>query len=357
MNILEGKIRRRSLLTAGVAAGLMWLGRPLLGRPARAQQAAPAIIASPVSQAPTDPYDPLWARTNPALVALEPQNLVLPRLEEAGAKRIDVRALYDDERLAFLLEWKDAHKDTELGTVMQYRDAVAIQFPENPADGPRSHMMGQRGRGVTIYHWKSDWQFAQLHDVDEAYPNMYADWYQYSGVEAGVIPEASDYMTRGRKEYLTAAAAGNALADPQAQQTLGPIQKMRAEGFGTIEPADPQDARGAGVWNGGDWRIVISIPRQQPKFTLAEGMEIPFGFAVWDGSRNERNGQKAFSQWKTTLLGTELPGAVPFTPPGRREKGGGILAPVLGGVGGAVALVLAVLIGLRLRRPKSEERE
>ena len=72
--------------------------------------------------------------------------------------------------------------------------------------------MGQQGDGVTNYHWKRDWQFGQLNDLDEAYPNVYGDWYQYSGWEAGEILEATVYLTWGDANYLR--AAGNAIANP-----------------------------------------------------------------------------------------------------------------------------------------------
>jgi hypothetical protein len=272
--------------------------------------------------------------------------MALPRLQEAGAREIDVRALYDADRLAVLLEWKDAHRDADLGTVMQYRDAVAVQFPEDSAGEVPLFTMGMTGNGVVIYHWKSDWQFSRLHDVDEAYPNMYADWYPFSGVPAGEIPEATDYVTRGQKEYLTAVAAGNSLADPGIQERIGPIQKMRAEGFGTIEPHKTQDARGRGEWRDGVWRIAFSLPRRQERFTFGEGIPYKVSFAVWDGARNERNGQKAVAVWQTLGLG-----AIPDLKPDGGTANEAL--PVVGGVAGALAAVLtglAALIGFRRRR-------
>ena len=212
--------------------------------------------------------------------------------------------------------------------------------------------MGQKDNGVTIYHWKSDWQFGQLHDVDEAYPNMYGDWYPFSGVPAGEIPEATDYLTAGQREYLTAAAVGNALADPQAQEKLGPVHKMRAEGFGTIEPDGTQDAKGLGVWRDGVWRIAVSVPRKQAKFTFEEGAIVPLAFAVWDGSRSERNGQKAYSYWNNMNVGVPVPGATPTTP--GEVPGGGFLVPLLSSIGGLAVVAVAALIGLRLWRARRQ---
>ena len=345
MKVIERKATRRYALMGGAAAALAWASRPAL-KSASAQEAAPAIVATKVSQVPTEPGDAAWAQAKSAIVTLAPQNIALPRVTEAGAKSINVRALYDSDRMALLLEWADAHKDVELGTVLQYRDGMAVQLPEGPETPPPSFTMGQAGRAVTIYHWKSDWQLGRLYDVDEAHPNMYFDLYQFSGVPAGTMPEAIDYLTKGRKEYLTAAAAGNALADPRAQETIGPVQKMRAEGFGTIEPAPTQDGAGKGVFQDGGWRIVMSLPRKQANYTLEEGAVVPLAFAVWDGSRNERNGQKAYSLWNTMSVGEPRTEAAP---------GSRYLVPALGAAAGVIVAGAAAVIGLRMRRSKQRQ--
>jgi hypothetical protein len=138
------------------------------------------------------------------------------------------------------------------------------------------------------------------------------------------------------------------------QEKIGPVQKMRAEGFGTIEPDETQDGRGLGAWKDGGWRIVFSFPRGQSKFAWAEATTVPVGFAVWDGSRNERNGQKAFSQWQDMELASPVEEVrAAEVPPAPEKAGENILGPVLGGVlGGAAVLGVATLIALRMRKPR-----
>lgn len=109
-----------------------------------------------------------------------------------------------------------------------------------------------------------------------------------------------------------------------------------------------------GAWQNGEWRIVISVPRRQEKFTFEEGVQVPLGFAVWDGSRDERNGQKAYSQWQNIQLGSAVvPGATPVAPPAEGGGGGGILVPLVGGVGGVAAAAVAAVIGLRMWRSRN----
>lgn len=101
MKTAIGKICRPSLLKGTALAGLAWVSRPLLGA-AMAQEQAAGIVAASVNRAPTEPNDPDWAMASPLSVVLSPQNIVLPRLQEA--------------------------------------------FPEDPAAGGTSFMMGQQGR-------------------------------------------------------------------------------------------------------------------------------------------------------------------------------------------------------------------
>ena len=321
-------------------------------RTAHAQQAAPAITAHFVSQAPTDPEDSQWLGTARADIQLSPQNLVLPRINEAGTTRLSVKALYDSSRLSVYLEWGDPDRNAELGTVMQFRDGVAMQFPEDPAAGTPSFTMGQETKPVTIYHWKSDWQFGRTYDVDEAYPNMYADGYDFSGKEAGEMAESSDYITSGDITYLTAAAAGNANANPLTQEEIGPVQKMQAKGFGTLEPHENQDAQGQGTWKDGVWKVVISVPKTQERFAFDSTATIPLGFAVWNGARQERNGQKAFSQWNDTRLVTagEQSTATPVAPRESKDDTGVNLVPYVGGGVVTAILAAAALVGLYNRR-------
>ena len=129
---------------------------------------------------------------------------------------------------------------------------------------------------------------------------------------------------------------------------------MKAEGFGTIEPHETQDAQGKGAWRNGAWRIVISMPRHQEKFNFEEGVQIPLAFAIWDGSRDERNGQKAFSQWQSTQLGAS---AIPQPPAEEAEGDGGILGPLAGGIVGIIAVAGAAIIGLRMRRSRAKEQQ
>ena len=291
------RITRRAWLGVPVAGGVAWL----LGatRPASAQQSQKAsLLAKAVASVPEDPQDPRWQNADSLDVPLAPQAVVKPRLFEAGIKALTARALYDTERIAIHLTWRDASSDARIGSPGTFRDAVAVEFPGDPAAGIPYFAMGEPDKPVVIYQWKADWQFAEKGDEDGLHPQMAVDWYPFSGRAAGEIAEAADYAKGGDRMFVTSWHAGNSLGDRDLQGRT-PIEKLEAEGFGTLTalPADRQDARGKAAWKDGVWSLVLTVPRAQERFAFAPGMTVPVAFAAWDGAKRERGGEKAVSTW------------------------------------------------------------
>ncbi|GMV03195.1 MAG: hypothetical protein KJZ98_15775 [Burkholderiaceae bacterium] len=335
MNRSESREQRRRLLGAPLAALAGALLLP--ARRAHAQQKA-TLLARVVTRVPAGPEDPAWQSADALDVPLSPQAVVKPRRYKAAIAGVAVRALYDENRLALRLEWRDAASDAMKGGTSAFRDALALEFPSNPKTGIPFFGMGEPDRPVTIYQWKSDWQPAPNNDVDEQYPNMTVDWYPFSGRGPGEIAEPSDYASKdGDKAFLTSWAAGNTLADP-ALQAQRSVEKLQARGFGSIAAAAPdrQDGEARAVWKDGAWMAVVSIPRAQEQFTFARGQTVPVAFAAWDGAQRERGAEKAVSTWY--FLSLEEPvGVVTYA------------APLLA-VAGVAAVELAGLRRLRARR-------
>lgn len=334
MSNVSKLITRRAALTAGAAALAAWVLSPARQK-ARAQKAT--LLARQVPQLPTEPDDALWDQAEALEVPLGPQAVVKPRTYEVGVKAVQARALYDGERLGFLLEWGDPTREAGIGRVDAFRDAVAVQFPADPSRATPFFGMGQQNGPATIYHWKADWQFGPNYDVDEQFPGMAVDVYPLSGKPAGQIPEGADYgQPGGVKAFVTAWAVGNTLADTDLQSRT-PVEKLEAEGFGTVHSATAQDGQGKGAYRDGKWRVLISFPRAQDRFTFEKGQTAPVAFAAWDGSFKERGGEKGVSTWY--FLSLEQP-----------VRALAYISPVMVVVG----VVLVQWLGLRwLRRQKA----
>lgn len=336
-------ITRRVSLGALLAGGVAWLSGA--ARPAAGQQAQKAsLLAKAVASVPEDPHDARWQDADSLDVPLAPQAVVKPRIFEVGIKTLMVRALYDAERIAILLTWRDAISDARIGGTGAFRDAVAIEFPGDPAAGIPYFAMGEPDKPVIIYQWKADWQFAGEGDEDGRYPQMVVDWYPYSGRAPGEIAAAADYAKGGDRTYVTSWHAGNSLGDRELQART-PIEKLEAEGFGTLTTLAPdrQDGRGKAVWKDGVWSLVLTVPRAQDRFAFAQGMTVPVAFAAWDGAKRERGGEKAVSTWYFMSLERPI-GTFAY------------VSPVLAFLG-AVAVQAWGLRWLRRRARRGDERE
>jgi hypothetical protein len=293
----QPRVTRRSWLGLPVIGGLLLILRST--RSASAQQAQKAsLLAKAVDRVPDDPLDARWNAADLLEVPLAPQAVVKPRVFEVGIKALSVRALYDAERVALLLTWRDVSESARIGSPGSFRDAVAVEFPADPATGIPYFAMGEPDKPVVIYQWKSDWQ-APGGDEEGLYPRMVADWYPFSGRPAGEIAAAADYnKAGGDRMFVTSWHAGNSLGDRELQKRSS-VEKLGAEGFGTLTtlPADRQDGAGKGAWKDGVWSLLLLVPRAQDRFAFTAGMTVPIAFAAWDGAKSERGGEKAVSTW------------------------------------------------------------
>jgi len=308
------RVTRRLWLGIPVIGGLGWLLSTV--QRVSAQQAQKAsLLAKAVEQVPSEPEDVRWREADVLEVPLAPQAVVKPRLFEAAIKAVTVRALYDAERLALQFTWRDANRNVQIGSAGKFRDAIAVEFPGDLATGIPYFAMGEPDKPVVIYQWKGDWQFTEERDEEGLFPGMVADWYPYSGVAPGTIAAAADYSAKGNRAFVTSWHAGNNLGDRDLQRRT-PIEKLEAEGFGTLTslPADRQDGRGKAAWKDGVWSLVLNLPRAQQRFSFQPGMTVPVAFAAWDGARGERGGEKAVSTWY--FLSLEKPiGTIAYVSP------------------------------------------
>ncbi|HSG94678.1 MAG TPA: c-type cytochrome, partial [Afifellaceae bacterium] len=113
---------------------------------------------------PASPDDPRWAEAEPTTFFLVPQIIAEERLFTPSNDTITVRAVFNDDSLAMLLEWDDrteslpgdakaaAIADEELG-----EDAVAVQWPVTIPEGMKKPYfgMGDATNPVNIWHWTS----------------------------------------------------------------------------------------------------------------------------------------------------------------------------------------------------------
>ncbi|MFN3532082.1 MAG: ethylbenzene dehydrogenase-related protein [Candidatus Brocadia sp.] len=217
-------------------------------------------------QLPSEPLDENWSKASSVEIPLAGQIIASPRHWTPSVDAIMVRAMYNKDEIAFLLEWDDStNKQEDI-----FRDAVSIQFPTKIPESLKKpyFAMGDSSGAVNLWSWKAYWQegFGQIVEAP--------------GTEPGIVSE------------------------------------MNAKGFKsiTIQPPESQNVTGKGIYQNGRWKVVLkrTLKTEDAKgdIQFEIGKLIPVAFAVWDGSNSDVAGQKSISAWYYVMLEKPVPKTV-----------------------------------------------
>ena len=207
---------------------------------------------------PGAPDHERWKGAEPSSFFLVPQIIAAERFFTPSNDTITVRALYNDEEVAFLLEWDDRtrsipgdEKAEKIADDDIAEDAVAVQLPVTLPEGTEKpyFLMGDAAHPVNIWQWRSG--------------------------------------TTDSPESITL---------------------MNSRGIEDVESRDALEAgiRAQGGYERGTWRVVIkralstADPAQDIQFV--EGAFIPVAFAAWDGSNSESGSRHTLTTWYWLLL-------------------------------------------------------
>lgn len=224
---------------------------------------------------------------------------------QKATESISVKALHDGKKIAFLLEWEDPVVNAKFIRHDDFTDAVAVQFALTE---PRGHFsMGSKEDPVNIWQWRLDRQIdlEKFHDMEDVYTGMVRDDYQFAHPDypkslekEGHLPISSAQFHD--KTYITGWGAGNQFSSPTRPRA---VEDLNAGGFSTLEIQEPGDqgVAGQGIWTNGNWQVVFirsmkTVSEKDAPFE--EGKQFSIAFAVWDGERQDRDGQKAVSYWQ-----------------------------------------------------------
>ena len=245
--------------------------------------------------------DERWKESSPTYIPLMPLWWRRDRVEG-----VFVRAVHNGKDISIQLSWGDDTEDRSVLRHEAFRDGVAIQFSAERR--PPFFGMGGAGNGVVnIWHWKSDWEAEQsvYRDMEGEYPNMASDHYQFrkDNVFGEHGQEEAD-ISKHDPVFLTGWGSGNLLSIPDRKTS---VEDLNARGFGTLtsQARYGQGVRGAGGWYKGLWRVVFTralSSKDEADATFSSGKSVNVGFAVWNGSQGDRNGQKQVSIWHELVL-------------------------------------------------------
>lgn len=218
------------------------------------------LIAPKVDKLPTDPTDIAWGNVSAVYMPL----MQLWQSKDP-VKGLHVRVLHDGMRIAFQLTWRDASKNDTQSGVGTFGDATALQFSND--SNPPFFAMGDREHPVSIWMWKA-------------------------------LKQSVKQVSLPITQHASAREAGNIVSDAEGH----PVENLKAHGFGTLETQgmDKQQVSGKGVYLDGIWHVVLyrSLAASgKGNIAFTSGKTTRVGFAVWDGERGDRDGQKSVTVW------------------------------------------------------------
>ncbi len=230
------------------------------------------------------PESKAWEHVKAATVHLYPQSAITLNDKRANAinrgakaKEAKVKAIHDGKNIAFLIEWSDGTRSVQRGYKSdEYADGFAVQFPveyKNPEKLPYIGM-GSDDRPVIIHLQKA---------IEEVYePNGNGD-----------VSMQQNVLSKNAfgKEAAEFARRVGALAVRDYQRSFV------SEGFRSMtEMKDGSEKFYADMeYDANGWRGTLIRPIKDEYLSL-KGV-FPAAFAIWDGEKLNRDGQKLLSGW------------------------------------------------------------
>jgi len=254
------------------------------------------IVATRVKEIPDHPDSGTWRLAPPVNLHLMPLWWRSQRPEE-----LTVRALHDGKELALLLVWADETHDHTAIRPQDFRDAAAVQF--SLTSDPPFFAMGEKGKFVNIWMWKSERQADMepaFQDLEKIYPNIGIDSYPNLLRSPLEQPVGQALTLESDKTFVTGWGAGNIVSDPERKS---PAEDLVAQGFGTLKARPPVDQTvdAKGVYSVGAYRVIFRRalrPRGGNAARFRVGQTVPVAFAVWNGSAGDRDGKKSITIWQ-----------------------------------------------------------
>ncbi len=258
------------------------------------------IVAPRVAELPIHPDSGVWREAAPINLHMMPLWWRAERPEQ-----LTVKAVHDGQQLAMLLSWSDATHDATAIRPQDFRDAAAVQFALD--EDPPFFAMGELGRGVNIWMWKSERQAdlePAFQDLEKVYPNIGIDSYPNLLRSPLEQPMRHALTLESDPTFVTAWGAGNIVADPTRGSA---VEDLSAQGFGTLQARPPVDqtVQATGEYQTGSYRVQFNRALNTGSAgaaVLSPGVRTSVSFAVWNGSAGDRDGKKSVTIWQELLI-------------------------------------------------------
>ena len=224
---------------------------------------------------------------------------ILGQITEPGrsfsppATSLTVRAIYDTESVALLVQWHDMRADNmgKNGPMLpvppeeEVLTAPTVQKPQDAADPFAQDTVDPFAEDVAA--------------TASAPPSEFSD--------AVAVQIPSQVPAGARKPYFIFGDTQNPvdlwwfdLARPEPVQFIG-------RGSADVTPNDTGDLSGVASYDKGEWSVIFRRPlRAASGAPFSPGQFMPVAFSVWDGFSRERGNRRGLTVWYSLYVEPEV---------------------------------------------------
>jgi len=251
------------------------------------------IVAAAVETLPKDAADEAWSAAEPAGLRMIPL-----WWRDDSDPDLQVQAVHDGKSIAIRISWRDDLQDRHAAQSESFEDAVAMEVfrgETEPFIG-----MGDPKSPVDVWYWDADRQ--TVVDVEDQYPNVAVDIYPFSEKQAATAEfrREGTQLASQPEVSLPALAAGNQIT-PGHAATGGSNLSGGGPGSSTFRLPKSQLVSARGQWEDGRWSVImtrsLAVESERDGVPLEPGAKASVAFAVWDGSKQDRDGKKLITIW------------------------------------------------------------
>ena len=217
-----------------------------------------------------------------------------------SATAVQVKVVYDQQKIAFLVRWHDSRADT----TARSSPLMEVPLADEELAAPEATPSG----GETDFWGEEKAPAARAAPAAPAAPGSDDFWGE---------PPASTPATTGA-EFSDAVAvqlpvqlpAGVARPYFLLGDTHNPVdlwfldlaehrvRQFTGRGSQALTALEGGEVEGHGSWAGGEWSAVfVRDLRSTGGASFAEGQYVPIAFSVWDGTGRERGNRRGLTQW------------------------------------------------------------
>jgi mono/diheme cytochrome c family protein len=256
-----------------------------------------------------------------------------------SATAVEVKAVYDQRRIAFLVRWHDIRADTQAHNA----PTLAVPLADEelaPAEGAETDIWGQAAEptGSSDDFWgEAEAPAAAADDIwGEPATTPAQAGAEFSDAVAIQLPAQAP--TGVAKPYFLFGDAERPVDLWFLDTAAGRVRQFTGRGRDTLTPVEGGgEVEASASWADGAWSAVFARElRATGGVSFAEGQYVPVAFSVWDGTARERGNRRGLTQWFYVYLAP-------------REKPS-VVAPMARAFFGVLGLELVALFWIRRQR-------